>query len=95
VLSQHYAFEDFVAPHHERVCNAHVYHEEKNDGHTAPEKLDDVLDRLQLLSCLPCDWWVLELREEHALLSTLAVVRKFFDAIPAEHSAEYFGMLRT
>jgi sugar phosphate isomerase/epimerase len=93
VQSQHYDFEDFVAPHHERVCNAHVYHEESNDGHTAPERLDDVLDRLQLLRCLPCDWWVLELREENALFSTLEVVRKFFAAVPDEHPAQYLGML--
>jgi sugar phosphate isomerase/epimerase len=84
VLSQHYDFEDFVSPHHERVCNAHVYHEESNDGHTAPRRLDDMLDRLQLLHGLPCDWWVLELREETALLSTLEVVRQFFNSAPGE-----------
>ena len=95
VQSQHYDVEDFVSPHHERVCNAHVYHEESNDGHTAPERLDDVLDRLQLLSCLPCDWWVLELRDENALFSTLEVVRKFFDAAPDERPAQYLGMLRS
>jgi sugar phosphate isomerase/epimerase len=95
VLSQHYDFEDFVSPHHERVCNAHVYHEEKDNEHTAPERLDDVLDRLQLLSCLPCDWWVLELREESALFSTLDVIRKFFDAAPNEHPAQYLGTLRS
>ncbi len=95
VLSQHYDFEDFVSPHHERVCNAHVYHEESHGGHSAPERLDDVLDRLQLLSCLPCDWWVLELREETALFSTLEVVRKFFDAAPNEHPAQYLGTHRS
>ena len=84
VLSQHYAFEDFVSPHHERVCNAHVYHEERDDGHAAPESLDDMQERLQLLHSLPCDWWVLELRDQNSLFSTLGVVREFFDAVPED-----------
>jgi len=84
VLSQHYEFEDFVSPHHERVCNAHVYHEERDDGHAAPESLDDMQERLQLLHSLPCDWWVLELRDQNSLFSTLGVVREFFDAVPED-----------
>lgn len=84
VESQHFAFEDFVLPHHDRVFNAHVYHEEREDGHLPPEKLDDLIERLNLLRCLPCDWWVLELREENTLLSTLKIVRQFLDAMPDE-----------
>lgn len=94
VQNQYYAFEDFVSPHHERVFNAHIYHEEKNNGHTAPEKLEDVMDRLHLLSCLPCDWWVLELREESALFSTFKVVYEFLDSIPIEQPSEYLGMVQ-
>jgi sugar phosphate isomerase/epimerase len=93
VESQHYAFEDFVLPHHDRVLNAHVYHEERADGHLPPEKLDDLSDRLNLLRCLPCDWWVLELREESALLSTLKIVHQFLDAMPDERPAERFGII--
>ncbi len=89
VQSQHYGFEDFVSPHPERVCNAHIYHEEANDGHTAPERLNDIYERLQLLSYLPCDWWVLELREANALFSTLEIVRKFFDAASNSDLAQY------
>ncbi|MGV8074788.1 MAG: sugar phosphate isomerase/epimerase family protein [Syntrophobacteraceae bacterium] len=92
VQSEHYAFEDFVSPHHERVFNAHIYHEEKDDQHTAPEKLEDLADRLHLLSCLPCDWWVLELREKSALFSTLKVVREFLDTLPDAQPAKYFGL---
>jgi sugar phosphate isomerase/epimerase len=84
VESQHYAFEDFVLPHYDRVFNAHVYHEEREDGHLPPEKLDDLIERLNLLRCLPCDWWVLELREENTLLSTLKIVRQFLDAMSDE-----------
>jgi sugar phosphate isomerase/epimerase len=79
VESCRYDFEDFVSPHHERVFNAHIYHEEREDGHLPPGQLEDVEDRLFLLSMLPCDWWVLELREEAALLSTLRVVRQFME----------------
>lgn len=88
VQSQHYNFEDFVSPHHERVFNAHIYHEEWENGHLPPRRLDDVVDRLCLLSSLPCDWWVLELREEAALFSTLRVVRQFMDAFRGDESIE-------
>lgn len=79
VISGHYEVEDFVTPHPGRILNAHVYHEENEDGHQPPQRLEDLRDRLALLRQLPnCDWWVLELREEGALMKTLGVVRKFF-----------------
>jgi len=93
VQSHQYAFEDFVSPHYDRVFNAHVYHEEVGEEHTAPKKLEDVWDRLHLLSHLPCDWWALELREESALLSTLKVVRDFLNAMPNERSDAFRGMI--
>ncbi|MCU0586735.1 MAG: sugar phosphate isomerase/epimerase [Syntrophobacteraceae bacterium] len=77
VQSQRFDLEDLVTPHHRKICNAHIYHEERAGGHTAPDSLADLEDRLHLLTCLPCDWWVLELREESALLKTLQVVREF------------------
>ncbi len=85
VQSQRFDLEDLVTPHHRRVFNAHIYHEERNDRHTAPSSLEDLVDRLHLLTCLPCDWWVLELREEKALLDTLRVVREFLGDGPNEH----------
>ncbi|MBP8645659.1 MAG: sugar phosphate isomerase/epimerase [Syntrophobacteraceae bacterium] len=94
VQSRHYAFEDFISPHHDRVFNAHIYHEEKDDGHTAPEGLEDLQERLRLLSCLACDWWVLELREKSALFSTLQVVREYLDAVPDEWPAVRLGMVQ-
>jgi sugar phosphate isomerase/epimerase len=77
VESQHYAFEDFVSPHHEKVHNAHIYHEEYNHSHWPPQTLDDIAARLDVLQSLPCDWWVLELRDEPALLATLKVMREY------------------
>ena len=93
VQTLHYDFDDFVSPHYERIFNAHIYHEEQENGHLPPEELNDLMDRLWLLSCLPCDWWVLELREETALLSTLRVVREFMDTVPIEKPVGYFGMI--
>jgi len=79
VQSGHYELEDFVTPHPGRILNAHVYHEENEHGHLPPQTLEDLQERLTLLRHLPaCDWWVLELREEAALLTTLRVVRQFF-----------------
>ncbi len=94
VRNQRFAFEDFIAPHYDRICNAHIYHEERDDRHTAPTGPADMLDRLRILSCLPCDWWVLELREESALIETLRVVREFLDAIPAGQPPEYLAMIQ-
>jgi sugar phosphate isomerase/epimerase len=86
VQSQHYAFEDFVAPHQEKIFNAHIYHEEWEDGHTPPQRLDDIRDRLQILTSLPCNWWVLELREQGALLTTLEMVRDYLDSMPGQQA---------
>lgn len=80
VESGRFAFEDFVTPHSERIRNAHIYHEERDGGHTPPENVEDLRDRLELLTTLSCDWWVLELREEEALGATLKVVREFLAA---------------
>ncbi len=79
VQSQFYSVEDFVSPHHESIFSAHVYHEEIDEGHIAPKSLEDLRERLELLSSVPCDWWVLELRDKRALLATLDVVREFLD----------------
>lgn len=79
VASGLFRVRDFVAPHPERFLNAHVYHEETEAGHLPPHSLADLQERLDLLLRLPlCHWWVLELREESALLSTLQVVQEFF-----------------
>lgn len=80
VSSQGYDIADFVSPHPQRFLNAHIYHEETDDGHTAARAISDIEDRLFILQKLyRCDWWVLELREEQALLETLATVRGFLD----------------
>ncbi len=81
VKSQAYDIEDFAVPHPQRILNAHVYHEETSEGHVPPERFSDLYRRLRLITGLPnCDWWVLELREETALLQTLAFVREFLQA---------------
>jgi sugar phosphate isomerase/epimerase len=53
VKSRLFEVADFVSPHPERFLNAHVYHEEMEAGHVAPERLADVADRLALLTALP------------------------------------------
>jgi sugar phosphate isomerase/epimerase len=72
--------EDFVMPHPERAFNAHIYHEELYGRHVPPVCLDDVRGRLDLLSSLSCNWWVLELREEAPLLTTLRIVREYLES---------------
>lgn len=78
ILSQQYRVNDFVAPQAERIVNAHVYHQEKDERHLPPKKLEDLEERLRMILQLPwCDWWVLELREEESLLQTLEIVGTF------------------
>jgi len=79
VRSQHYAIEDFVAPHADRVFNAHVYHTEvSGHGHMPPDRLEDIEERLTLLQNLGCHWWVLEVREAQGLLQTKRIVEEYF-----------------
>jgi hypothetical protein len=78
VADKSHDVEDFILPHPARILSAHVYHEETEAGHTPATCFSDLEDRLLLLQRLPlCDWWVLELREETALLQTLDYVRDF------------------
>jgi hypothetical protein len=78
ITSQHYAIEDFVAPHADRVVNAHVYHTEVNGrGHAPPGCLEDIEDRLALLLDNGCDWWTLEVREVEGLLQTKKIVEEY------------------
>jgi sugar phosphate isomerase/epimerase len=81
-----HSFEDFVAPHPEKIINAHIYHEERDDRHLPPRHLDDLRDRLDVLSHLSCDWWVLELREQPALLATLGIVHAYLETMPGQQA---------
>jgi sugar phosphate isomerase/epimerase len=85
VTSQQFRVADFVRPQPERFCNAHVYHVENGNGHIPPRRLEDIRDRLNLLGSLPlCDWWVLELREEQALHTTLAIIKEHLSRLQEE-----------
>lgn len=78
IKSQHYAIEDFVAPHADRVVNAHIYHTEiSGHGHTPPDRLEEIEDRLAVLQNTGCDWWVLEVREAEGLLQTKRIVEEY------------------
>ncbi len=80
IVSERFDLEDFVTPHGERILNAHVYHRELSDRHFPPQSVDDVADRLDILRALPgCEWWVLELRDEPSVRSTLDVVRRYLE----------------
>ncbi|MBW2566997.1 MAG: sugar phosphate isomerase/epimerase [Deltaproteobacteria bacterium] len=79
ITSQHYAVEDFVAPHTDRVFNAHVYHTEVSGrGHAPPDRLEDIEDRLSILQRIGCNWWTLEVREVEGLLQTKRIVEEYF-----------------
>jgi sugar phosphate isomerase/epimerase len=78
VKSQHYAVEDFVAPHADRVVNAHIYHTEvSGHGHAPPDRLEDIEDRLAVLQNTSCNWWTLEVREVEGLLQTKRIVEEY------------------
>jgi hypothetical protein len=77
VASHHYDIEDFVTPHTDLVCNAHVYHTEVPGlGHIPPKRIEEIENRLELLLSIGCEWWVLEVKEPASLLS----MKKMVDA---------------
>jgi sugar phosphate isomerase/epimerase len=80
VRTQHYAYEDFVAPHMDRVFNAHVYHDEVDGvGHVPPEVILDIEDRLDILMQTACRWWTLEIREPEGLKQTRKIIDQYFE----------------
>ncbi len=90
VRSQQYSFEDFVTPHAERVLNAHIYHTETSYlGHVAPERLEDIRDRLDLLQEIGCDWWVIEIKEPNGLLQTKKIIDQYFSAVNRGNQIDY------
>lgn len=92
VQTQGYFFEDFALPNLEKVHNAHIYHEEHNGCHLPPKDLSDLCERLCFLICLPCNWWVLELREEASLRATHAAVNEFIQKKPEHPPKDLFGI---
>lgn len=71
VTTSQYRVEDFVTPHADRVRIAHVYHAELDGiGHTPPETIADIEDRLKLLERIGCRFWTIEIREAAPLLHT-------------------------
>lgn len=81
VQCRSFELEDFVMPNPERVYNAHIYHEEIDDQHVAPECVENIGSRLDLLRRLSCNWWVLELREQAPLAQTRQIVRQYMESL--------------
>ena len=72
-------YERYVAPHRERVFNAHIYHTETSThGHIAPSGIGDIAERLDVLkSASSCDWWVIELAEPAEILKTRDMLEEY------------------
>lgn len=88
VRTQQFGCEDFVAPHMDSVCNAHVYHDEIDGlGHVPPERLSDIADRLDVLLETGCRWWTLEIRATDGLIKTKELVGRYLEAQPRESAA--------
>ncbi len=70
------AFREFVSAFPERVANSHIYHREvPGSGHTPPNVLDDILERLHLLKTeTDCRWWTIELHEPNDILHTRRII---------------------
>jgi sugar phosphate isomerase/epimerase len=81
VQSQQYTIEDFVSPHADKVCNAHIYHTEiPGLGHIAPKNRADIEARLSLLKSIRCEWWVIEIREGEQLLKARRIVDEYLNS---------------
>lgn len=80
VRTQQFGCEDFVTPHMDCVCNAHVYHDEIDGvGHVPPERLSDIADRLDVISETGCRWWTLEIRAVDGLIKTKELVERYLE----------------
>jgi sugar phosphate isomerase/epimerase len=78
VDSHHYGIEDFITPHADLVFNAHVYHTEISGlGHLAPERIEEIKDRLDLLLNIGCNWWVLEVKGTDSLLQMKKMIDEY------------------
>jgi sugar phosphate isomerase/epimerase len=95
IQTQLFAMEDFLAPHRDSICNAHIYHiETPGLGHFPPDRLGDIEDRLDLLRGTGCRWWVIEVREEQGLLKTKAIIDRYLEkmsSLKKEQEAEAVG----
>ena len=84
VSSHHYDIEDFVTPHADLVCNAHVYHTEVPGlGHIPPKRIEEIENRLDLLLSIGCKWWVLEVKEPETLLSMKKMIDGYLIGLSA------------
>jgi hypothetical protein len=70
--------------------NAHIYHTEQSGvGHVAPNRIEDIYDRLELLrGAESCTWWVIELKKRRDILYTRDLLNHYintsFSASPSE-----------
>jgi sugar phosphate isomerase/epimerase len=83
-------YQRYIIPHQDRIVNAHIYHTEQSGvGHVAPNRIEDIYDRLELLrGAESCTWWVIELKKRRDILYTRDLLNHYintsFSASPSE-----------
>jgi sugar phosphate isomerase/epimerase len=93
IQTQLFTIEDFLAPHYESICNAHIYHiETPGLGHIPPDQLGDIEDRLTLLRGTGCRWWVIEIREAEGLLKTKAFIDSYLEKMSSLQNKQESGV---
>ena len=75
-------YEHYIFPNQDKIINAHIYHTElSGSGHVAPENLEDIHYRLELLRrAETCDWWVIELQDIKDILHTRDLLNRYFES---------------
>ena len=75
-------YENYILPNQGKIMNAHIYHTElKGSGHVAPENLEDIYDRLEILRrAESCKWWVIELKDLKDILHTRDLLNRYFQS---------------
>ncbi len=75
-------YENYILPNQGKIMNAHIYHTElKGSGHVAPESLEDIYDRLEILRRVEsCKWWVIELKDIKDILHTRDLLNRYFES---------------
>ena len=75
-------YENYILPNQHKIVNAHIYHTEINGvGHVAPESLEDIYERLELLRrAESCKWWVIELKDIKDILRTRNLLKRYLES---------------
>jgi len=85
-------YEHYILPNEGKIVSAHIYHIEVDGvGHLAPESIQDMYNRLEMLKIAEsCNWWVIELQRCEEVLRTRDFLINYLEASSRSSSQSPF-----